>query len=54
MESIDFTIIIISIIYISTIKFAFYNYIVFKRAPRSFLITISSISLREFGSASIY
>ena len=54
IESIDFIIIIIFIIYISTIKFAFYNYIVFKRALQSFLIIINNISLREFGSISIY
>ena len=54
MESTDFTIIIISVICISTIEFAFYNYIVFKKVPRSLLITISNISLRGFGSISIY
>jgi hypothetical protein len=45
IESIDFTIIIISIVYISAIEFIFHNYIVLERAPRSLLITISSISL---------
>jgi len=45
IEYIDFTIIIISIVYISAIKFIFYNYIALERAPWSLLITISSISL---------